>query len=176
MKNKIILLILAFLLTTVCGTFLGAYFQDRQWRNQWEVKKEELNVDQKKEIYEHISSLLDKRQYRMRQFLWALQERFDNDYVESRRREYREVLYEWNENLNRNFALLQMKFDEELRNVFEDEIGFCFIKAGESIEELYRKRMNEGKVDIAEVKSVESDLDDLHIKIYKFNLDMLSRI
>lgn len=167
--EKIVLLIVGFLLTTVCGTYL----QQRMWKNQWEIKKADINIAQKKEIFQHISSLLDRRLYRMRQFQWALQERFAETEREERRNEYREILYEWNENLNRNFALIDIHFGEELRDKFEHEIGYQFIKTGKEIELLYRKKINGEKVDITQIDEV---LNSMHISIYHFTLEMLKKI
>jgi hypothetical protein len=69
------------------------------------------------QVFGDLSTLLDKRRYRMQQVCWKLS---DHDatakLIELHMENYRAILFEWNDNLNRNLALIDRYFSEDARN------------------------------------------------------------
>lgn len=172
-KEKLVLLVLGFVLTSVLGGVVGSYFQYQSWENQWAIKRFDSQAERKTNTFKEISSLLDKRLFRSRQFLWALQGRFSDEQVVVRLGRYREIIELWNESLNSNLALIEIYFGKDLRNQFENEIGNSLITKGAAIEALYRKYQQNEDLDI---KSVDESLNAINISIYHFNLSMLKSI
>jgi hypothetical protein len=83
MDDPAFLLVLGFLLTSVLGGALAYYFQDRTWKHQRRAQQR----DQRREHAGDDST--------------ALREALD---------EYRQVVAEWNDNLNRTLALVHTYF------------------------------------------------------------------
>ena len=51
----------------------GYLFQQRVWRHQYEIQKQDHHHQQALRTFEELSSLLDQRLYRMRLIFWGRQ-------------------------------------------------------------------------------------------------------
>src|SRR5437868_13056518 len=141
MQNQIIILFVGFLLTTVVGGLLGYFFQNRAWKHQNDAKIFDAERAAATKIFEDISSLMDKRLYRMRQLNWKLgSTATEIEIIEGHMNEYRQVLYEWNDNLNRNLALTLRYFGKEIRKDLEGIVYEEFKKIGSLLEKAYSER------------------------------------
>lgn len=69
MSDELFLLIVGFLLTSVVGGALGAFFQNRAWDHRRDQERIDERRRQAMRTFEETSTLLDRRLYRMRQ-LW----------------------------------------------------------------------------------------------------------
>ena len=113
--------ITGFFLTTVLGGTLGFFFQNRSWEHQHKIQQAEQERqhqlqlaeearEQALQVFDEISRLMDKRLYRLRLVYWSLQaedrQPEHTRLATTRFKDYRKVLYEWNDNINRNLALL----------------------------------------------------------------------
>lgn len=78
------------------------------------------------QLFEDLSRLMDKRLYRMRRVHTGMADPRAQGDLKNRWTAYREVLYEWNENLNRNLALTQRYFGDKARRTLQDEIAAGF--------------------------------------------------
>jgi hypothetical protein len=173
--NQLILLILGFVLTTVFGGLLGSYFQNRTWKHQNRIKLAEAERMAATKVFESLSSLMDKRVYRMMQLNWKLRSDVTDDVIiEKKMEEYREVLYEWNDNLNRNLALVQSYFGTKIRNHLEITIYEKFRAIGKLLEKGYSERKRTGKVD--DCKKSDLGLTKLRGSMYNLNLRMIDSI
>ena len=70
-NDPIVLLVMGFLLTSVLGGGLAYLFQQRAWRHQYKIQRQDLHHQQALKTFEELSSLLDQRLYRMRLIFWA---------------------------------------------------------------------------------------------------------
>jgi hypothetical protein len=173
--NQLVLLLLGFVLTTVLGGLLGSYFQNRTWKHQNRIKLAETERIAGTKVFESLSSLMDKRVYRMMQLNWKLRSDVTDDVmIEKKMEDYREVLYEWNDNLNRNLALVQSYFGTKIRNHLEGTIYEKFRAIGKVLEQGYSERKRTGKVD--EFKKSDLGLTSLRGSMYKLNLRMIDLI
>jgi len=109
MGAQVILLVLGFVLTTVVGGVLGYYFQ----RRTWDANRRESERSAAADVFDGISRGMDERPYRMRLVYWGLR-RGDEDRIAAAMAEYRATLVKWNDNLNRNLALVQRYFGREV--------------------------------------------------------------
>ena len=108
--DALVLLVVGFLLTTVLGGALGWYFQNRSWQNQNDARLREDELRRADDVCRVLSSLLDRRLYRMLRLFHSL--RADPNSTLSAAVEERTeeglggVLFEWNDGLNLNLALV----------------------------------------------------------------------
>jgi hypothetical protein len=167
-SDDLIRLAVAFLLTTVCGGLLGFIFQRRQARYQWLRTRWEKELAEAQAVFDEVSRLLDRRLYRTRQLLWS----FDRplDARQECLKDYRTVVTEWNDNINRILAMLAIHFSVECRNTIDNEIGAEFRSIGQSLERAIR---NDSKPD---APTLGEQLNQHAGRVYNFNLDLLNAI
>jgi hypothetical protein len=165
---------------------LGFFFQNRTWDHQHEVQQAEQDrlrnkqlAEEKREralqIFDEISRLMDKRLYRLRLVYWSLQSDDGQGArppsAESRFEDYRQILYEWNDSINRNLALLQYYFGSGMRDRLDYKVGESFVELGRIMENWWTTRT---KPDPRQ--SVDRRLLELGNLVYGFNLDMIRAI
>src|SRR5215212_4813756 len=141
--DQLIPLIAGFLLTTVLGGGLGFFFQRRTWEHQHGVVLEEQERDRAVRVFEEVSRLLDKRLYRMRLVYWPLareRETGDLSTPDAPWDEYKSVVGDWNDSINRNLALLQQYFGKGMRDNFDYEIGDRLVRIGRQLEDVRTNR------------------------------------
>jgi len=174
MFEKLSLLIVGFLLTTVGGGFIATLLQQRAWRHKWEIENAEKNIETAKTVFEEVSRLMDKRLFRVDQLsVWIM--RADKERVELSLKIYRDVLFDWNDNINRHLAMLQIYFGNDIREDFDFKIGAKFVKAGAGVEVVYRDFIHEQDItgSLADVRNL---IEELRNGVYQYNLRMLNRI
>jgi len=77
-RNKeYIILLLGFLLTTICGSILTYNFQKRSWEHQHEVELQDKERQQAEYVFSEISSLMDSRIYNMRRLFLGKANKID---------------------------------------------------------------------------------------------------
>src|SRR5687768_16753627 len=107
-------LVVGFLLTTVLGGLLGTYLQRRSWEHQNEAQLREAELDKAGQVCQAVSGLLDKRRYRMLRLFHAVRGRAQGtvsaDGLADKLAGYDRVLYEWNDVLNVNLAMVATSF------------------------------------------------------------------
>ena len=111
-SSPIIHILITFLLTSVLGAWLAKRHQHRNWLHQKDVSDREEERRVAETIFLEISQLMDRRLFRMRQFLWALN-RDDTNRIAEKLEDYREVLYDWNDNNNKNLSQIEQYFGPE---------------------------------------------------------------
>jgi Putative peptidoglycan binding domain len=172
--GKALLLLIGFALTTLGGGLLGYYLQNRTWKHQNEAKLRDTEREAATTIFENVSSLMDKRLYRMRQLNWKLTDNAsDKDLIEEHMVIYRQMLYDWNDNLNRNLALTQRYFGMDVRHYLENTIYEEFKRIGSLLESAYVKRKT-GTV--SSPINVSGNIDTLRDHIYRLNVRMIALI
>jgi hypothetical protein len=175
MAEQIIVLTIGFILTSVLGGLLGYYFQNRSWKYQNTEKLVESERATATKVYEDISKLLDKRLYRMGQLHWMLEDsNTETDDLEKHMNNYREILYEWNDSLNRNLALIQAYFGDETRIILEHTILEEFKRIGILLENSYIQKKKDSK--IVGSDQIDKNLAILSNVIYFLNLRMIELI
>jgi hypothetical protein len=179
--HDLFLLLVGFFFTSILGATLGYYFQNRSWDFQERARLVASEREAATKVFEEVSRLMDKRIYRMRQLNWKLSGDNQAD-TELQMDLYRKILYEWNDSLNRNRAMVQRYFGsgvgEELfgsenRNDPPDNIHHSFKTIGKSLESYYSERDTNGNE--AE-KEIDSSLEKLEERVYNINIRMIALI
>jgi hypothetical protein len=170
--HELVLLVLGFCLTGVLGTIVAQNVQDRSWRFQRDAEHRDREVDAATKVFDDVSRLMDRRLYRTRQVLWALQGNIPEADTTARWADYRAVLYEWNDALNRNLALVERYFGVDMRNELEGHIHNGLRTIGEQLED-YRKAKSK---DPTALKTAADLADRVNFAIYGLNLAMLKQI
>ena len=174
MQSQVFLLILSFLLTSVVGGLLGYYFQNRTWKRQNTAQLQENERLTAKTLFENISMLMDKRLYRSRLISWSLEdESVQEEVIEKHMAEYRQILYEWNDTLIRNLALVEAYFGNEVRQHLEGTVYESFKKIGELIEKRYKEWKVSKKVS---TPTINTERQKLAGEIYRLNFSMIRLI
>lgn len=170
MRDQLLLVLVGFALTTVAGGLLGYWLQGRAWSHQEQARRTQAQVDAATAFYEALSRLLDRRLHRMRQLDGRLS-RPDQPWEEIERLvvRYREVLDEWNDNLNRNLALAVRYFGGDAHARLQD-LYERFSAAGRQIETRIREYDRDGQASTA---AVLDELNGLDIAIYELNVSLI---
>ena len=137
MGDQVLLLVIGFALTSVLGGALGWFFQNRSWSHQHRVQQRDQERVQAMKVFEEVSSLLDQRLYRMRLVFWAAK-RGSTEALDEARARYRDVVTTWNDNLNRNLALVETYFGGATRHRLEDDIYEEYSAIGRALEQYVR--------------------------------------
>lgn len=172
MADDLLLLVVGFALTTVVGGVLGYWLQNRAWRRQERHRLEQSQLEAARVFYEELSHLLDRRLHRMRELDGWLERPEHSAEIERRLGLYRDVLDDWNDNLNRNLALAIRYFGEHTHAVLEG-LYRQFSTAGSRIEGRVREYDAEGRTSSP---PVAADLRRLDLVIYDLNLSMIEAL
>ena len=165
---------LGFLLTTVFGGWLAQTLQSRSWAHQNRVRLLELERAEAAKVFDELSRLMDKRLYRMLKFHWALKRHESEEDIKHHLEEYREVLYEWNDCLNRNLALTEAYFGPQIRAHLEGKVYEGFSRIGSELEERYRLR-NETAAN-TRWSQTATHFTAVRAQIYSLNASMIDTI
>ena len=170
--------VVGFLLTTVLGGTLGYVIQRRGWTHQHTTQLRQEERERAVAIFEEVSRLMDRRLYRLKLLYWSLPAgRADgtrSPLAEPRMDQYRQVLYEWNDGINRNLALVQQYFGEAMRRRLDNVIGSAFVSLGRSVERLWSSEGNPAPA--VAPKELDRRLTELSSLVYGFNLQMIRAI
>lgn len=158
------LLVVGFVLTTVLGGLLGYVFQQRAWSHQFDVQRRSAEREAASAALADLSSLLDKRRYRMLLVYWRLDGADDEDF-ESAVAAYRAILEEWNDGLNRRLALVATHFGADMKREL-DTLYEEYREAGRLLEQAIRGRRSGEPVKDRE--PLAELLERLNIRNYSF--------
>jgi hypothetical protein len=167
--HDLVLLLVGFVLTSLVGGYLSYRWQTTRAFLEREAEDRRAEKEAATKVFEELSRMMDKRLYRMRRLsdvqntaVEKSKERWDS---------YMLVLFEWNENLNRNLALTQRYFGEGARNVLEERIQVGFRNLGALLE---GNGYPHSVTDRTEYRKQVAD--DLNNIIYAFDVDLISSI
>lgn len=176
MAERLVPLVVGFLLTTVLGGLLGLLFQRRTWTHQHHVERLERERQEATKVFEELSTLLDRRLYRMRRLWWAAKDRANGNEtaaLDKARDDYTDVLFVWNDNLNRLGALVEAHFGGATRQQMEQEVYEEFTAIGRALEHFVRG-LPGGPA--GRMPPLGRRLDALSHRAYKFNLRLLGQL
>jgi Putative peptidoglycan binding domain len=173
MADQLVLLVLGFVLTTVVGGALGYYFQ----RRTWGANRRESERSAAADVFDDISRAMDERLYRMRLVYWGLRGG-DEDRIAAAMAEYRATLVKWNDNLNRNLALVQRYFGRDVWAFLSGVLYEEFAIIGRHLESWYRRRRDRepGSAEEARLFVTGRRLQALSNDIFELNRLMIAMI
>jgi ABC-type multidrug transport system fused ATPase/permease subunit len=173
MTDQVVLLLLGFVLTTVVGGALGYYFQ----RRTWDANRRESERTAAAHVFDDISRAMDERLYRMRLVYWGLKGG-DEDRIVAAMEEYRATLVKWNDNLNRNHALVHRYFGGGVWAFLSGVLYEEFAIIGRHLEGWYRGRPDRepGSADAGRLSVTGRRLQALSNDIFELNRLMIAMI
>lgn len=147
--SEVVSIAIGFVLTTLVGGWWASRLQGRSWDRQNRLQLEEEERKRAAEVCRELSALLDKRLYRMLRLSSAIAGYADGsvkpELLEARWKDYDDILYQWNDALNTNLAIIGSHFGDGARNhlerLYEDfrrvgselERGLRSVRRGEAI-------------------------------------------
>lgn len=167
------LVVLAFALTTLAGGFLTSRFQERLWNQQNEDSRKMREIETAIKTFEDLSSAIDRRIYRMDKLVRWMEDNTDQKMIEKQMKEYRDILYEWNDSYNKNKAKLKLYFGLEVATRFDYMHGF-FKDAGKILEKEYYTSPDQR--DVEKLRFVGDRIGDLNNMALEINERMIEKI
>ena len=170
LSSPVIHILVTFLLTSIVGAKFAQRYQQRNWQHQKKISDQDAERRAAEVAFHEISKLMDKRLYRMRQLLWALN-RNDKGRIKDKMSEYSVILYEWNDNNNINLARIEQYFGTNERKFFEGRISRDFIFIGMLLENWYF-----GNEKHPSFREMFEKIDSLNAHVYSFDKRLLAAI
>lgn len=171
--HDLFLLLVGFFFTSIVGAALGSYFQNRSWDYQERARLMSSEREAATKVFEEVSKLMDKRIYRMRQLNWKVRDSGQEAAMQEQMNLYREVLYEWNDSLNRNRALVKRYFGSAVENDLTNATHDKFKQVGRSLESYFAGRETRND---AMYERIDSGLEEIEHNVYNLNLKMITSI
>jgi hypothetical protein len=171
--------IIGFLLTTVLGGFLGSWLQQRAWDHQRSADLIDKELESADDVCRHLSKLLDKRLYRMLRLYYILRGAsmpwVSKEAIQDRLQEYDALLFEWNDQVNLNLALVGAYFGQDARDWLQVEIYERCQTIGAALEAMYRSFIHETPLTI-DITHIEDDFSVLNEQIYRLGMFMMTQL
>jgi hypothetical protein len=174
--DPLVLLVAGFVLTSGFGGLLAYLFQQRGWRHQYRASRDDHLREQSLKTFEEVSTLLDRRLYRMRLVYWAARRRARggtrSSALDRELADYRSVLRLWNDNLNRNLAMVDTYFGQAARERLEFGLYEAYAAIGEELDEFVRD-VSARDGEPVPVRPIGARLAELSDQVYQFNVMLL---
>lgn len=145
MTQQLILLVVGAALTGLgglLGVVLSNSLQGRSWARQHEAQRREEGLAQARRTFEEISVFLDRRLYRMWRLYWTARDRaagtVSGEEFSVAWSGYREVVTDWNDNLNRVLALAETHFGDGVKVMLETQVYERFATLGRGLDATVR--------------------------------------
>ena len=129
--------------------------------------------------FEEISRLLDRRLFRTKQVFWWLEDDpMDPKIADTRAeamRQYREVMFAFNESSNRNAALVERFFGAAIRQDYED-VNRNLVRIGGHVTDVWRDAQASMRVTTEAERAYMTEIAKVATQIYDFNVRMLRAV
>jgi hypothetical protein len=156
------------------GAAITHYFQDRSWEHQQEAKKRDEEQKNATTLFEALSTAMDERLYAMRLAYWGIEsDKYGEDEMNKRWESYRQVLYKWNNSLNKTLAMVERYFGWKIRDTLEGDIQIKFVELGGLLNQYY---FEVDKRKTFDKKKFNESADNLNELIRTMNVRMISAI
>lgn len=175
--NELALLLIGAFLTTLVGSYLTYFFQYTNWKHQYEADLIQAERKAATEFFNQVSSLMDKRLYRTKQVLWKVKSKRGGKEIEKQMNYYREVVFEWNDNLNGNLVLTQRYFGASVKHDLE-QIYSMFSPLGSALEtiSLPRQIIQDSQYLTKALDEAEKKIVEIDKQVYRLNAKMMGLI
>lgn len=150
------------------GWWLGVQYQDKNWKEQYNLSMLESDRKQAEEIFNEINRLMDDRHYKTTRLVSAYFQH-DSIKIERNRESLILELEEWNANKHRIFSLLDGYFGKNFTAYYINNIQNPFVETGNEI-------LKDKPKSHHELKSIRQKLDKIDQNIPIFNNMMLNAI
>lgn len=119
LADKIILLGLGFVCTTIFGGIWGYFLRKRSWENQVRQDLYRARYDEGTQFLNDISTCIGERYYYLQRLFWAIQEGKDEG-IDACENDYFPIMRKWNASLWRIRNKLRLLVNQETADSFLD--------------------------------------------------------
>ncbi len=130
------------------------------------------------DVCQAVSRLLDRRLYRMLRLVDVLDGQGDDPdrpaLLARRLGEYDQVLYEWNDQLNLNLAMMGTYFGESARDWLDLVLYENFRSVGSDLQGAYRQAIREPSAVLLD--GLRERLGELNGQVYELGVFMMTRL
>jgi hypothetical protein len=113
-------LILGFVLTTVVGGLIGAWFQRAAWRRQARLELLKQAYVDANDLFADVSNLVDARYFRLYRWFLCVQDNDAEETIADREQWYFDIVATWNEQLRVRHNRIRMHLGEDRALAFLD--------------------------------------------------------
>lgn len=174
MATALVSLFVGFILTGIVGTWLSQRWQHRSWINQQQILGEEKSYQDLKTVWDEVTTLSGKRQWRMRRLLYSIKA-MNIEEADVHLQEYRDVISEWNEK-QKSFEVRLTLFASYNFTTRLEKLSAAFTELGAELERSYRNRFKGIADDPRELAHLDSSMNLLNHVIFQFNRDVLRAV
>jgi hypothetical protein len=174
MATTLVSLFVGFILTGIVGTWLSQRWQHRSWINQQQILGEEKSYIDLKTVWDEVTTLSGKRQWRMQKLLYSIKA-MNIEEANLRLQEYADVVSEWNEKQNSFAVRLTLFASWDLTTRLED-LSSTFTELGVRLERLFRNTFKGVDDDPRELGRLEKRMMLLSHMVFQFNRDVLRAV
>lgn len=170
LTEKLVLAGVTFVLTSILGGALTALFQFSSWKRQQLLTREAELRKTRETIFSEVSRLMDRRLYRLKRLHWALAKSAPER--DAALADYRAVIFEWNDSINRILAMLQVYLSDEIRHELDNGIGRRFVELGAQVESMLKSRQAPSDAMAHEIEALAGGVYFLNVRMLGyFKLD-----
>lgn len=119
MLEKVLLLIVGFLLSSILGAFWAFTLRRRSWKEETRHALHQARFDEGTVFLDDLSELIGRRFFLLQRLWWAI-EGEDAQAIERHKKPYFEVVEEWNAKFWRNRNRIRLLVGEEQASYFLD--------------------------------------------------------
>ncbi|MFG1486146.1 hypothetical protein ABMA77_08750 [Halobacteriovorax sp. RZ-1] len=162
---------LGFVLTKIFGSQIVHQYQLRAHKLKISDKRLDDQMQMATEVFEEISSLMDRRLYLERKLLYSHKDvklRGLPDKTQDRFDEYNKFLYEWNSRMNINICKVEQFYGAKLKTLLQDRIMKDFNWIGILLRRLHLQVDN-----IPSFEAINKSIDVTNERVYKIDQQML---
>lgn len=162
---------LSFFLVTVFGSVIGYFLQKNLFKHQKTRDAIERSYSERKEVFDQLSRILDRRIYQCRQIVYGWWKN-DSSWVDREFNGLRDILFEWNGQINSTYGKVQIFFGLSIRNELEIGVGTQMRKVQRLLEE-----KKTGKPHAKSSNEIWAEIDILNGKtdaLYRHMLNVIS--
>ena len=172
--EKLLIVVVGFLLSGVVGSYIVSRWQHGTWVNQQKLRKAEQALSELRILVSRITHLADKRNYRARKLCRSVG-RVDDEELKRLKLEYETSVTEWNDEWT-YFTVSLTLFADYVAFVprLESEIQKRFVLVGSAL--LYLQRSESIDDARGHRAKIENLLNDLSGAMFHFSRDLQSRI
>lgn len=184
-QDKLSLIIIAFLLTTICGSVFNSVIQYSIIKREAKIELIKKRIEESFKIQENLSTQINERYFLLLRYFWSVKEDTLNCKVIWQ--DYYKSVIKWNNELNKNHSNLLLfcgidisqaflDYDDDNKVEFPKSIHYKFRLIHNQILTLKRSIESGIKLPQEQYFSIGSKIEKLNLELDQFLIDLSKNI